>query len=124
MKKTTSVIELRESIVLLEIKQANDIVLLKEQFKVTLESLKSINLFKDQFNELTSSPNLKHDIVNCLLGLAAGYVSKKVAVGPAGNLFKQICSKLLQIGVTSFVSKNADEIKSTVSHLLKKEPLT
>jgi hypothetical protein len=46
MEKITSVEELKKAILLLEIKQANEGALLKEQLLVTYESLKPINLIK------------------------------------------------------------------------------
>jgi hypothetical protein len=118
MKKITSIAELREAIGLLEIKQVNEGRLLKEQFKNTYESLKPINLIKNTFNELTAAPDFKGNFLNTTLGLATGYFSKKVVIGATHNPLKQLFGTLLQIGVTSIVSKNTDRIKSTVLHLI------
>ena len=125
MKKITSIVELRESILLLEIKQANEGRLLKEQFKTTYESLRPVNLIKNKFNELTTSPDFKGKLLNATLSLAAGYLSRKVVVGATHNPLKQLLGTLLQMGVTGIVSKNADGIKSTamdlISHFLNKK---
>lgn len=118
MKKITSITELRESIALLEIKQSNEGALLKEQFNLTYESFRPINLIKNTLNELTKSPDLKGDLLNASLSLATGYLSKKIAVGSTHNPFKQLLGTLLQMGVTSIVSKNAEGIKSTVAQLI------
>src|ERR1035437_8473301 len=118
MKKITSIVELRESILLLEIKQANEGRLLKEQFKTTYESLRPVNLIKNKFNELTTSPDFKGKLLNATLSLAAGYLSRKVVVGATHNPLKQLLGTLLQMGVTGLVSKNADGIKSTAMHLI------
>lgn len=118
MQKITSIAELRESIALLEIKQSVDGVLLKEQFKETYESIKPINLIKNTLKDLTSAPDLKGDLLNASLSLAAGYLSKKVAVGSTSNPFKQILGTLLQMGVTHIVAKNADGIKSSTMSIL------
>jgi hypothetical protein len=120
MQKITSIIELRESIALLEIKQSVEGELLKEQFKETYESIKPINLIKNTLKELTSAPDLKGDLLNASLSLAAGYLSKKVAIGSTDNPFKQILGTLLQMGVTSIVAKNADGIKSSTMNILNK----
>jgi hypothetical protein len=118
MEKISSVIELRESILLLEIKKANELQLLKDQFKVTYESLKPVNLIKSKINELIESPDLKNNIINTTMGLAAGYLSKKALVGSTHNPLKQLLGTVLQIGVSSLVAKNSDGIKSTAVTLL------
>lgn len=118
MGKITSITELRESILLLEIKQANEKILLKEQIKTTYECLKPANLIKNALNELTTAPDFKGDLFNTTLGLAAGYLSKKAVVGSTHNPLKQLLGAFLQMGVTSIVSKNTDGIKSAVTHLI------
>lgn len=125
MKKITTTTELRESILLLEVKQEIEGVLLKEQFKVTYESLKPINLIKKTISELTSSPDFKGDLLNATLSLSAGYLSKKLVVGTSHNPIKQLLGSLIQMGVASIVSKNTDGIKSVamniISHFLNKK---
>ena len=118
MQKITSVIELRESIRLLEIKHKNEGLLLKEQFNISVESIKPINLIKNTIAELVTQPDFKADLMKTTLSLAAGFLSKKIVVGSTHNPFKQMLGTLLQMGVTSIVSKNADGIKSTVSQLI------
>lgn len=115
-----SIVELRESILLLEIKKSNDLRLLKEQFKITYESLKPVNLMKNKINDLIESPDLKETLLNTTLSLAAGYLSKKAIVGSTHNPLKQLLGMVLQIGVSSMVAKNTDEIKSTALNLLNK----
>ena len=127
MQKITTVQELRASILLLEAKQAEEAILLKEQLKETYESLRPINLLKNTIKELSSAPDLKGDIINASLGIASGYLSKKIAIGSTHNPFKQLLGSLLQMGVTSLVTKNAEGIKSTAMNLInnifsKKEP--
>jgi hypothetical protein len=118
MQKITSIVELRESIAFLEIKQAEEGAILKEQFKETYENLRPINLIKNTLHELTSAPDLKGDLLNVSLSMAAGFLSKKIAIGTTNNPFKQILGTLLQMGVTSIVSKNADGIKSGTKSIL------
>lgn len=118
MKKITTTTELRESILLLEVKQEIEGVLLKEQFSVTYESLKPINLIKKTLNELTSSPDFKGDLLKATLSLSAGYLSKRLVVGATVNPVKQLLGSLIQMGVTSIVSKNTDGIKSVAMNLL------
>jgi hypothetical protein len=118
MGKISSIKELRESIRQLEIKQVEDERLLKEQFMVTYESLKPINLVKNSIKKLIESPDLKGGLFSTTLGLAAGYLTKKAAVGSTHNPLKQILGTLLQLGVTNAVAKNSDGIKSLMVTLI------
>ena len=118
MQKITSIIGLKESILLLEIKRTQEGVSLKEQFKITYESLKPVNLIKSELQELAGSPDFKGNLINATLGLVTGYLSKKVVIGATHNPLKQLFGTLIQIGVTKLVSKNANGIKSRLIHLI------
>lgn len=112
MEKIANTTELNAAILLLENKQTEEGFLLKEQFKITYESLKPINFIRDTFKELVTAPDFKEDLLNTSLSLAAGYFSKKLAIGSTNNPFKQILGSFLQMGVTSIVSKNSDDIRA------------
>lgn len=120
MKNITSVDELRESILLLEMKQANDWCLLKEEFHTTYESVKPMNMIKNTFKDMATTPNLKTDIVNSVIGLAAGFIAKKVLLGNSHNPITKILGIVLEIAVANKVAKNTDGIKSIGSTILKK----
>lgn len=120
MKNITSIDELRESILLLEMKQANDWCLLKEEFHTTYESLKPMNMIKNTFKDMASTPNLKTGVVNSLIGLATGFIAKKVFLGNSHNPITKILGIVLEIAVANKVSKNADGIKLAGSSILKK----
>jgi hypothetical protein len=112
MQTITSKIELKNAIRLLEEEQTFKGYLLKEQFFLTYESLKPVNLFKSTMSEVTSSPYLIENIINTTIGLATGYVSKKIVVGASGNIFRQLMGSILQYGVTNLVSKHPEGIKT------------
>ena len=118
MQKITSITDLKESILLLEMKKETEVFLLKEQFRITCESLKPLNLIKSELQELTGSPDLKENLIHASLGMATGYFSKKVAIGASHNPLKQMFGTLIQIAVAKLVSKNANGIKSGVIHLI------
>ncbi len=119
MHKINSVADLRASILLLEIKQLKEGQLLKEQFNITSEGLKPANLVKNTLSELAASPGLKGNLLNATIGLAAGYVSKKVLVGATHNPLRQLLGAFLQMGVSGIVSKNPDGIKQAALKLVK-----
>ncbi len=118
MEKISSVIELEKLIQSFEIKQVNDKRLLKEQFEITSKNFKPINLIKNAVNKLIKAPDLKENLLNTSIGLITGYLSKKAVVGATHNPLTKLAGSLLQIGVTSIVSKNVDGIKSVGMQLI------
>ena len=58
--------------------QEVELASLEAQFQQTYESIKPLNLIKNTLLEVTSSPDIRHNIANNLLGLATGYASKKL----------------------------------------------
>ena len=120
MKKKNETDALNETIVLLQDKQTQELKLLKEQFHLTYESLKPINLIKNAFHEVTSSPDLKNKLLNNVIGLTTGYLSKKVLIGTSNNPIKKILGTLLQFSVANVVSKHSDNIKSVGGNILNR----
>lgn len=118
MNKITSIAELKSSIHELENQQANDKALMIEEFKLTYENLKPINLIKNKINDIVKDPDLKENILDATMSIAAGYLSKKMIIGSTHNPIKQLFGTLLQVGITTLVSKNSDSIKSTVLNLV------
>lgn len=120
MKNITSIDELRDSVFLLEMKQANDWSLLKEEFHSTYERLKPVNMIKNKILDIVAAPDLKTDVVNSVIGLATGFIAKKVLLGNSHNPLIKLLGIVLEIAVSNKVAKNADGIKSVGSSILKK----
>lgn len=118
MKNQSKTDTLIEKIFLLQSKQERELKLLKEQFHVTYESLKPINLIKNTFHEVTESPAIKNNIVNNTIGLATGYLTKKVLFGSARYPITKLIGTVLQFTIANIVSKHTDNIKSTGENLL------
>jgi len=120
MKKLNETESLNQSIILLENKQAEELILLKEQFSVVHEHLRPINLLKSTFHEITSSPEIKNNTGGIVFGLTSGYLLKKVIVGASSNPIKRVLGGLVQYAITNVVSKHFDGIKSTGGNLLQR----
>ena len=112
MQIITSTSDLKNAIQLLEVEQADKGQLLKEQFYLTFESLKPVNLFKSTLNEISSSPYLIDNLIGTALGLVTGYLSKKMVVGASVNRVRKLFGSILHFGVTNVVTQHADTIKS------------
>jgi len=119
MQNITSPAELKNAIRLLEVEQTIKGQLLKEQFHITYESLKPINILKNTLNDVASSPYLIDNILGTAMGMASGYLSKKIFVGTSGNIFRKLVGSVLQFGVTNIVAKNPEAIKSFSRFIFK-----
>jgi hypothetical protein len=119
MEKIKTIEELNDAIRILELKQKFEEKLLKEQLKLTVENLKPVNLIKTTIHDLTTSPGFKNNLLDTTISMLAGFLSKKIVVGNTHNPIKQILGTVLQMGITSIVSKNTNEIKSATSNLIK-----
>jgi len=120
MQKITSSADLKNAIQQLEYKQVVEKALLKEQFYITYENLKPINIIKNKLKEMISAPDLKTNIVNAVIGLATGVVAKKVVVGKAHNPLTKLLGIVVEMIVANKVTKNPDGIKSIGSIIFKK----
>ena len=109
---------LNETILYMQHKQATELKLLKEQFHITYESLKPINLLKSTIHKATESPEIKKDIVNNVIGLTTGYLSKIVLFGASRNPLAKILGTVFQFAVTNFASKNGSSIQSVGENIM------
>ncbi len=119
MQKINSANDLRNAILQLEIKQAEEVNILKEQFHVVYESIKPVNLIKTAFKEITQSGELKNNILNTSVGLAAGYVSKSLFEGSTKSPVKKLLGSVLMFGISNLVTKNPEPVKSLGNKFLE-----
>jgi len=120
MAKQTAAEALKESIRLLEIQQAEEGQILKEQFKATYESLKLVNLVKSSLKDLTDSVEIKNNLFESIVSIFTGYFTKKIMISSNGNVFKRILGLVVQFGVTNLVAKNAELIRIYLTELMDK----
>ncbi len=120
MTKPNPITSLKESIRLLEIRQAEEGVILKEQFKETFESLKPFNLIKSSLKELTGSSEIKNNLFESVVSILTGYLTKKIMINTKGGPLMKIVGAVLQFGVTSLVSKNAEKIRILLADLIER----
>ena len=127
MQNITSTAELKNAIQLLEVEQDIKGQLFKEQFYITYESLKPFYLLKSTLKDISSSPNLIDTILNTSMGLATGFLSRKIFMGTSGNVVRKLIGSFLQLGVTNVVTKHSGTIKSLgqaiFQHFLRKREM-
>ena len=99
MQKITTAAELKTAIKQLEAMQANELSLIKGEFLHVCDSLQPINLIKNSFKSIISSPDLKDNIIDTSIGLAAGLLSKAIIIGTSHNPIKKLLGTVLQAGM-------------------------
>lgn len=117
MSKQSAVDSLKESIRLLELRQAEEGRLLKEQFRITYESLKPVNLIKSSILELTSSTEIKNNLFESLLAVISGYLSKNIITSKS-NIFMKVFRIFAHFGLSNLIISNAESIRIYISNLL------
>lgn len=119
MQKITSTIDLRASILELEATQTLEGKILKEELHNAYESMKPINLIKSTFKDVAASPEIKDQLLTTAVGLAAGYVSKKLFEGVTHGPLRKLLGTALMFGITRAAAKNPEAIKSFGTGALK-----
>lgn len=112
--------DLKLAIQQLELQQATELSLLKEEFNKAKEGLKPINIIKSAFKEAVAVPDIKTDIINTAIGLTTGIVAKKIIIGKTLNPLSKLLGVVLEVFVANKVSKNAGEIKSIGNIIMQK----
>ena len=118
MKKLNPTDALNELILISEQQYHNDLRLLKEQFHTAYESVKPINLLKNFVHEVTASPEIKEDILGNILGLATGFISRKLMLDENSGTVKKVFATILQFAITNVVAKQSINIKAVGTALL------
>jgi hypothetical protein len=112
MQHLSSSAVLKDTIQLLEAEQSFEKQMLKEQFYSTYERLKPVNLLRSTLQDFTSAPYLIDHILSTAVGLATGYLSKKIVIGTSGNIIRKFLGVLMQVGVTNTIAQHPDKVKS------------
>jgi hypothetical protein len=120
MQAITCVAELKSAIHLLEVEQAVQGQALKEQFNLTYNSLKPINLFKSTFKEVVTSPNVIDNVIGTALGFASGFLTQKMVVGASSSIARKVIGSVIQLGVTNVIARHPVSIKSVGAFLFNR----
>ena len=109
MKNSNETETLRAAIVLLKEKKALELIQLKDQYHFTYESLQPVNIIKRAFGQMATSSEFKGNILSSVIGIASGYLTKKVLLGSTHNPVKRILGSILQFAITNVVTKQSEK---------------
>lgn len=110
---------LNEKIVALQAVQAKQLEALKLQLEITYQSLRPVNLLKNTLHEISTSEEIKENLLNNVIGISTGYLSKKVFTGTSHNPLIKLAGTLLQFTVANVVTKHPDTIKQISRNILQ-----
>ena len=111
MQNITSVAELKYAIQELETERKVKEQLLREQFYLTYESLKPVNILRNTLKNLFSSENILENISGNAIGAISGFILKSIFVGKSATKLKKLVGAILQFGIAKVISQNSDQIK-------------
>jgi hypothetical protein len=120
MRSENSILDLKNAILLLESEQEIKGKALKEQLSLVYESFKPVNLITGTLNDIARSPFLIDNMIGTGIGLASGFLTRKVFVGSSGSLIRKFLGAILQFGVTNVVAQHSVNIKSIGQLLFQK----
>lgn len=112
MQNITTIAELKNAIQLSEAEQSLKMKILKEQFYVTEESFKPVNLITGTMNDILKSPYLIDNMIGSAMGVVIGYVSKALIIGTSGSKLRRLIGSVMQFGITNLIAQNSDTIQS------------
>jgi hypothetical protein len=111
MQKISSTQELRNAIYQLELKQELQQKQLKDQFYLTYESFKTINLIKKILVEMATSPGLMSGIIRTIINQGEHKSNKQTAEGSSIGVVKSIIRDVVKFGITNFIVQHHDAIR-------------
>jgi hypothetical protein len=117
--KVTNASELNRAIAELEVKSAAQKKDIEETYNTVSENLKPLNIVKNGFRSAFSGEH-KTDLLNALLGLGSGVLSRKLILGKSTGFVGKTLGKAIQWGMAGLVSKNAEKIKERAGELIDK----
>lgn len=114
---------LNQRIKFLEEQQDKEWFEIKDEIGDIKENLKPTNLIRNAVGELNEAIGLKSELAQSAISIGIGYLAKKIVIGKTDSTFKNIFGSILQLAVTTLVSKpHESPSKETEEDSLKHEP--
>ncbi|WP_130733571.1 hypothetical protein [Flavobacterium sp. J27] len=108
---------LDEKIRLLKIKHEHDFEILRAQYHTTIDSMKPVNIIKETIHDFKASKEIKNSLLETTLGIAGGFITRKMMVGKSASLFKKLSATVAQYFVSNFIKNKAEEMTSNEQNI-------
>ncbi len=93
---------------------------IKNTARLILDDLKPVNLIKGAFTSTVKSPGFGKNLVKGAVGLAAGFLSKKILFRNSSEIVKKTLGTAVEVGIAKVVANKADKIASARIKMLNK----
>lgn len=125
MDKITTLSQLNESILQLELQQHNSRLDLTSEVKKTIKNFSPENFFQQGLSSLTKGGTLKSILISSAITLATNYLSKKILTPQNAHPLQRMMGIFLQIGAPQIVvNKNQVFIaEQSVNNPVEVDPL-
>jgi hypothetical protein len=107
MKTITKKNELKDKITFLKEKQTSDLMILKHQYKATINSFKPLNIIKSTTQEFILNPDVKSTLINGAISLGNNYLSQNLLNENSKNPLKRVLGKVLTFAIKNFFGKKS-----------------
>nr|WP_315241954.1 hypothetical protein [uncultured Flavobacterium sp.] len=105
METIYTIDSLNQKIKFLEVQQDREWCEIKDEIDEIKENLKPLNLIRNTVEEINETIGFKSDIAQSAISIGIGYLAKKLVIGKTDSTFKNIFGSILQLAVTTLVSK-------------------
>lgn len=97
--------QLATKIALLRHKQTSDFLHLKDQYHITIDSFKPINLIKNSIEDAITTPSITASLVKGTVGFGINYLSKNFLNPHSSNKKNTILGNVLKFVVKNFIGR-------------------
>lgn len=112
MQKLISEVGIKGAIHILKYRQSHEKEMLKEQIHLAYENIQPINIIKSAFKEVTSSQDLKANVVNTSWGQSIEYISKILFGDVSQSPFKSLLGTFLISSLSNIIIQNPETVKA------------
>ena len=102
----------------LEGKRDGEMQEIKSEVRLMKEKLKPGNLVRSLVNSFKSSPDLKNDVTNGLMGLGAGFLTNKILLGSLKGPLKKVIAIVVEAAMANAAVRYPETIKNKGISLL------
>lgn len=96
--------KVRHLIANLKVKKAQQLLDVKQQLSTTAKNLKPSTVIKKTIMDLYEEPKLKTTVLNGMLSLITGMLSRKLFLGKSNSTIKSLLGYFVQFATTKIVS--------------------
>lgn len=111
---------LKETIRLLEIRQAEEKDEFNKQLKLTFDSLKPANLIKSTFKDIANQVEMKSNVLEAIIPLMTNFLSAKFIRFGRRNSFYRLIATMIQMSITNFTARHRHTLLDILTNTIER----